>query len=81
VDDDAARAAMRRYRHIGVWAGESGAAGLAGLAALVAPEGRELRRALGVDASSAVLLLVTEGVTDPVAYGRIVEHGPASEPA
>jgi diaminopropionate ammonia-lyase len=69
---------MRRYRDMGVTAGESGAAGLAGLLALATPEGGELRRALGVSAVASVLVLVTEGATDPTAYQRIVEaHGAA----
>ena len=74
VDDDAARHAMRRYRDLGVAAGESGAAGLAGLSALASPSGIDLRRALGIGASTRALLLVTEGVTDPVSYRRIVGH-------
>lgn len=72
VEDDDARNAMRRFQAIGVAAGESGAAGLAGLLALGSSAGSGLREAIGMGAGSRVLVLVTEGVTDPVAYASIV---------
>ena len=67
IDDAAAEAAMRELAAIGIVAGETGAAGLAGLAALAtAPHSP-------VDLAGArVLVLCTEGATDPEAYGRIV---------
>jgi diaminopropionate ammonia-lyase len=70
VTDADAEAAMRDLAAVGVEAGETGASGLAGLrvavdAGLVAP-------------GSRVLLLSTEGATDPDNYRRIV-HG--AEPA
>lgn len=60
-DADAERAA-RDLAAQGVAAGPCGAAPLAALrAALGAPDGDELRRHLGLDGSSTVVLLVTEG--------------------
>jgi diaminopropionate ammonia-lyase len=72
VDDTAAEQAMRDLATIGVVAGETGAAALAGLRAAVAggaagaPDLRGRR----------VLVLCTEGATDPVAYRRIVGREP-----
>ena len=73
VADGRARQAMRDLAAAGIVAGETGAASLAGLAE--ATGGREaggLRRVLGLGAQARVLLLCTEGATDPEAYRRIV---------
>ena len=51
-------------------AGETGSAGLAAL--LAAEDDPALRRLLGVDTASRVLLLNSEGDTDPVIYHRVV---------
>lgn len=75
VDDDGARRAMRDLAGIGVVAGETGAAGLAALRTLMTDSGdeaTEVRERLGVHAGTQVLLLCTEGATDPVAYREIV---------
>lgn len=64
VTDDDARDAMRLLHDDGIEAGESGAAGLAGL--LAHAEG------LGLGHQDDVIVLVTEGVTDPVAYAEII---------
>lgn len=73
VDDERARGAMRALAAEGITAGETGAAGLAGLTDLLTgPIGEELRGAWGIDDSTRVLLLNTEGATDPAAYARIV---------
>ncbi len=57
-----------------VVAGESGAAGLAGLLAVLAdPPARE---AAGLDSSSEVLLVASEGATDAEIYARIVGRAP-----
>jgi diaminopropionate ammonia-lyase len=54
-------------------AGESGAAGLAGLLALKEHPGFAApREAAGLSASSVVLLINTEGATDPASWQRIV---------
>jgi diaminopropionate ammonia-lyase len=73
VADEAAEAAMRDLAGIGVVAGESGAAGLAGLRALA----QEPSATVPVElAGRTALVICTEGATDPVAYERIVGHGP-----
>jgi len=72
VTDDEARAAMRALADVGVVSGESGAASYAGAVQLAAA-GRLV-------ASDRVLLLSTEGATDPVAYEQIVGHPPPSLP-
>jgi diaminopropionate ammonia-lyase len=74
--DDDARSAMRDLAVAGVEAGESGAAGLAGLAAAA---GRGLGPELGLTPDATVMLLCTEGATDPEAYRRIVGAGVAAD--
>ncbi|HEV7524904.1 MAG TPA: diaminopropionate ammonia-lyase [Acidimicrobiia bacterium] len=69
VDDAAAETAMRDLAAIGVVAGETGAAALAGLRAAVDAGIPDL-------AGRRVLVLCTEGATDPVAYERIVGRAP-----
>jgi diaminopropionate ammonia-lyase len=64
VTDNDARDAMRLLHDDGIEAGESGAAGLAGL--LAHAEG------LGLGPHDDVVIFLTEGVTDPVAYGDII---------
>jgi len=73
VDDDYARDAMRRLASLGVVSGESGAAGLAGVLALLAdPAAAAQRPQLGLGPTASVLLISTEGATDPESYARIV---------
>jgi diaminopropionate ammonia-lyase len=73
VGDERARQAMRDLAAAGIVAGETGAASLAGLAELTGgPEAGRLRDALGLTADARVLLLCTEGATDPQAYQQIV---------
>jgi diaminopropionate ammonia-lyase len=78
VPDAAAVRAMRvlaegRGGDPAIVAGESGAAGLAAL--LLAAESPEHRSALGLDEHSHVLLIGTEGATDPEIYARLMgEH-------
>ena len=70
VDDEAARQSMRDLAAAAVASGETGAAALAGLEALLNdPSGVE---ALPNRADSTVLVIVTEGATDPGAYQEIV---------
>jgi diaminopropionate ammonia-lyase len=72
VPDARVPEAMRLLGADGIVAGETGAGGLAGMLALThdAPL-QDARRALGLDAGSRVLLLCTEGATDPEAYERL----------
>jgi diaminopropionate ammonia-lyase len=66
TDDDSARAAAR-LAELGVSSGPCGAAALAGLRAVLSgPASEERRTALGLDATSVVVLLSTEGTNaDP----------------
>jgi diaminopropionate ammonia-lyase len=73
IDDEQARRGMRDLAAAGIVAGETGAAGTAGLSALLSGADSEAMRAvLGVDDSTRVLVIVTEGATDPETYARIV---------
>jgi diaminopropionate ammonia-lyase len=76
IDDEWAEVGMRELAKIGVVAGETGAAGLGGLEALLTgPSSQTMAGSLGVDSSTRVLVICTEGETDPVAYARIVGTG------
>lgn len=78
VSDGFAEVAMRRLARPGgadapLIAGESGAAGLAGLLAIrAAPELAAAQAFLRLSAASRVLLIITEGATDPAGYQRVV---------
>jgi diaminopropionate ammonia-lyase len=73
VDDSRAEEAMRMLAGAGIVSGESGAASLAGLIAVLdSPEAADRRVALGLDADATVLLMCTEGATDPGNYEAIV---------
>jgi diaminopropionate ammonia-lyase len=67
VEDRDAEGAMRALAASSIVSGESGAAGLAGLLAFA----EELR----LTATDRILVVSTEGATDPVAYRRIVGRG------
>ena len=71
--DDVTRRGMRLLAEAGVVSGESGAVTAGLLDALAEPEHRAVREALGLDERSVVLLISTEGDTDPENYARIVE--------
>jgi diaminopropionate ammonia-lyase len=72
VSDGWAEAAMRELAAEGIVAGETGAAALAGLQAICAdPAGAPARAALRLGPDSRVLVLCTEGATDPEAWTRI----------
>lgn len=78
IDDDWAVKAMRTYYHPAdedrrIIAGESGAAGLAGLTALLRSDGlAEARERLDIWQDTRILLLNTEGATDPEHFATIV---------
>jgi diaminopropionate ammonia-lyase len=72
VDDDRARTAMRAMAAAGMDVGETGAAALAGLQALV----EDHADTFPLPPTAAVLLLATEGVTDPVNFTTIVGRPP-----
>lgn len=73
IDDDWAERAMRLYADQGIVSGESGAATMGGLLALV--DGAD-RTELGLDHDAEVLLIITEGATDPHNFERIVGKSP-----
>lgn len=74
IPDEAALATMRLLASGAAGAtivgGESGVAGLAGL--IVAAGEPDWRRSLGLDRTSRVLLIGSEGDTDPDLYARVV---------
>lgn len=78
VPDQYAVEAMRRFYYPHghdqkIISGESGAAGLAGLLALCqADELKEAKETLGFGPETVVLLINTEGDTDPEAFSKIV---------
>ena len=81
LDDDGAVDAMRRAAAPAAGdpplvLGESGAAALGGLIAAAADP--EARKALGLSAASRVLVIGSEGATDPDIYRELVGRDPAA---
>lgn len=73
IPDDAARDAMRLLAEQNIIAGETGAASLGGLLGLTqSPDATNLRSRLHLDKRARVLIIVTEGATDPKAWESIV---------
>lgn len=73
IDDDRAREGMCALAGAGISAGETGAAGVGGLIDLLTDADAARSHAfLEIDSSTRVLVLATEGVTDPDAYADIV---------
>ncbi|PTA47489.1 diaminopropionate ammonia-lyase [Micromonospora sp. RP3T] len=78
VDDDAAHRAMAELARASVVAGESGAAGLGGLLAVALTGDPADRARAGLTPEACVLVVNTEGATDPVNYHRVVGHHAAT---
>src|SRR5690606_7193912 len=76
IGDHRAHEAMRRLAATGIVAGETGAAGLGGLYELRSGFDATIRE-IGLHADAKVLIVVTEGAIDPVAYAGITH---ATEP-
>jgi diaminopropionate ammonia-lyase len=81
ISDDGATAAMRALAEgtagdPKIVAGEAGVGGLAGLMAVAGDEDR--RRKLGLGPTSRVLVIGSEGATDPALYREIVGRAPES---
>ena len=76
IDDEWAIDAMRELDRYGIEAGETGGAGLGGLRASFA-ECPPVVEALGLGTDSSVLLICTEGATDPAFFEQIVGHPPS----
>ena len=73
IPDEAAEAAMRLLAQDGVVSGESGAAGAGGLLALFTDDAAKAAHTqLSLTSESTVLVISTEGATDPAAYRRIM---------
>lgn len=73
VSDGWAASAMIALASAGIVAGETGAAALAGLqAVMTSATGEPVRSALRLGPASSVLVLCTEGATDPAAWRQIV---------
>ena len=77
-DDDLTEDGMRLYANPvegdeAIVSGESAAVGLGLVNRIMSkPELAEIRKALGFDENSRILLISTEGATDPVGYERVV---------
>ncbi|TDL10500.1 diaminopropionate ammonia-lyase [Mycolicibacterium obuense] len=80
IADSYAEDAMRALADEGIVAGESGAAGLGGLLALAERGTPEERAHAGLHPDACVLLVNTEGATDPANYERVVGR-PATDVA
>jgi diaminopropionate ammonia-lyase len=73
IEDEWACQGMHTLASLDLIAGETGAAGLGGLLALLDdPSMSAARASLGIDYSTRILVICTEGATDPVAYEQIV---------
>jgi diaminopropionate ammonia-lyase len=81
LEDEWSANAMRLLAHPrspdpAVVSGESGACGLAALLAILKDEDLAgLRKASGISPASVVMIINTEGATDPLNYSRIVGQG------
>jgi diaminopropionate ammonia-lyase len=77
IEDEWACKGMRRFASLGLVSGETGAAGIGGLLALLHdPTLSAARASLGINSSTRILVICTEGATDPVAYEQIVGTPP-----
>jgi diaminopropionate ammonia-lyase len=73
VGDDRVAEAMALLAHDGMVAGETGAGGLVGMMALISEaQAAAVGHELGIGPDSTVLLLCTEGATDPEGYKRLL---------
>ena len=83
IGDGWARRAMRALAAAGIVAGETGAAALGGLLAVSGTDqGAPVREAARLGPGTSVLLLCTEGATDPQAWEAIVGQPlPTRQPA
>jgi diaminopropionate ammonia-lyase len=77
IEDDRAMQAMRALADEGIVAGETGAAGVGAMLEISeSSSGEDLRAYLGLSERSRVLVLCTEGATDPRGYEAIVGTQP-----
>lgn len=76
IADHYAEQAMRLLAEYGITAGESGAAALAGLLALLQSDHLADMRDQFLGPETRVLVLNTEGATDPEGYARVIDSSP-----
>jgi diaminopropionate ammonia-lyase len=76
ISDDSTFEAMRELARHGVVAGESGAAGLGALLSIADNSDTEARQSMGLVPHATVLVVNTEGATDPINYRRVVGVDP-----
>jgi diaminopropionate ammonia-lyase len=77
IDDEWACKGMRKFAKLGLVSGETGAAGIGGVLALLHDSSlSQTCASLSIDTSTRVLVICTEGATDPVAYEQIVGASP-----
>ena len=76
ISDESTFDAMRLLAENGVVAGESGAAGLGALLSVARSGNQAEREAFGLSSQATVLLVNTEGATDPLNYKRVVGAKP-----
>ncbi len=78
IPDARAVQGMRELAGAGITSGETGASGLGGLLEILqGGHSAELKEKLGLNGNSRVLLLSTEGATDPANYEKLVGKVPA----
>ena len=75
IDDERAREAMRLLAKEEVVSGETGAAGLGGLIEIMSHS--EIKKIVDLSSASRVLLISTEGATDPDSYEAITGRSPS----
>lgn len=74
VDDDRVFEAMKILAEDGIVSGETGCGGIAGLLEIQSVDnGKIFRENFGIDSSSNILVISTEGATDPEMYHKIVK--------
>ena len=78
VDDAQAISAMQLLADVGVVSGETGAAALAGVIEALASPNTALRDQLAPLSDSTIVVLSTEGATDPANYDAVVDRPPRS---
>jgi len=77
IEDEWACKGMRTLAAIGLVSGETGAAGIGGILALLNdPSMRAAHASLEINNTTRILVICTEGATDPVAYEQIVGTSP-----
>ena len=73
IPDNYAKEAMKLYGKESIVSGESGASGLAGLIAIMSdPDLRRAKEKIGIGKDTRVILINTEGDTDPENYKKVL---------